>query len=156
MAHICERTLPHIIMSAHCRTQSSEPLPSKPNLIHSFHLWAHNAVHICERILPHTIVSAHCRTQLSAPNEANLYNFSLSFVTPRAANIYLQHVQCDWVISDKWLIPFHTIQVLLAGTRQRLVLQQHQLRFTAEVSLFWFSSISFVLAKHIWWDSTHC
>ena len=131
-------------MSAQCRTQ----------------LWAHNATHNCERTMPHTIVSAECCTQLWAQNAAHycegrmprtmplnflscragngiiltllqtLHNFSLSSVTPRAVNIYLQHVEC--VFEFKWLCFTVTNSIShdpssIGYTTQRLVLQQHQL-----------------------------
>ena len=89
------------LVSAQCRTQ----------------LWAHNAAHNCERTMlrtihntaynsqcraqftiPHTIHNtahnSHCRAKIELFGHFRWFSttFSLSFVTPRAANIYLQYL----------------------------------------------------------------
>ena len=115
--------MPHTIVSAECCTQ----------------LWAQNAAHYCERRMPLNFLSCRAGNGIILTLLQTLHNFSLSSVTPRAVNIYLQHVEC--VFEFKWLCFTVTNSIShdpssICCTTQRQVLQQHQLHRRGES--FWF------------------
>ena len=154
-SHNCERTLPHTMLRTmplnflNCRTGNRIILThiAAHNSQWLTQLWAHIAAHNSE--LPRRKWNYFALLQ-------NLHNFSLSSVTPRAVNIYLQHVEC--VFEFKWLCFTVTNSIShdpssICCTTQRQVLQQHQLRFTAEVSHFCFQAFLGFGKVHQSWRS---
>ena len=99
-ANNCERALPYTIVSAHCRTQCCAQCrwtfwiaAQEIELFwHTLPHTIHNASHNCERTLPHTILNCRAGNRIILTLQQLFHKFSLSFVTPRAVNIYLQHV----------------------------------------------------------------
>ena len=102
-------TMPHTIVSAHCRTQCCAQCrwtfwiaAQEIELFwHTLPHTIHNASHNCERTLPRTILNCRAGNGIILTLLQNFHNFSLSSVTSRAVNIYLQHVEC--VFEFKWL-----------------------------------------------------
>ena len=128
-------TMPLTIVSAHCRTQCCAQCrwtfwiaAQEIELFwHTLPHTIHNASHNCERTLPRTILNCRAGNGIILTLLQNFHNFSLSSVTPRAVNIYLQHVEC--VFEFKWLFITVTNSIShdpssIGCTTQRLVLQQ--------------------------------
>ena len=129
--------MPRAIASAQCRTQlpaynaAHNAAEFSELFWHTLPHTIHNASHNFERTLPRTILNCRAGNGIILTLLQNLHNFSLSSVTPRAVNIYLQHVEC--VFEFKWLFITVTNSIShdpssIGYTTQRLVLQQHQLR----------------------------
>ena len=127
--------MPLTIVSAHCRTQCCAQCrwtfwiaAQEIELFwHTLPHTIHNASHNCGRTLPRTILNCRAGNGIILTLLQNFHNFSLSSVTPRAVNIYLQHVEC--VFEFKWLFITVTNSIShdpssIGCTTQRLVLQQ--------------------------------